>query len=316
MKKLTKVDVKRMCKKDKEHLIFDGKNGLTKRLSIQQIEAIFPDSLLILTDIVYDVDSDGNLCIVSAVVDEFCETTQEAADYINENYSSFLESGTPYHTGVTKFNHEKCLTYVGNPNFSQTIKEETSSFVKQEQAFPFSSIGTEINQYCSIKELNYEPLYNFLSSLISSEVSVKELIQSIEYAVNNIPATELGTDIFVEVVNKSLTQMGYQPTEHFDTKLKKLIKEHYSRLYKRDKAVIFYSGDDKKFLTEYCTINQDKFFYMKSDRFIDLLFAILQNKLRKIVLTDRTIEKMSVVKAKTLGMLAVKCEIKIEIISE
>ena len=159
MAKLTRADVAKMRRKDKEHLIFDGKNALTKRLPIQQIEAIFPDSLLILTDIAYDTDSEGNLRVVAAIVDRFCETAQEASDYINDCCNSDLETGTPYHTGVTKFNHDRYLTHVGNPSIAMSEQEQ---YAEQELEFPFSPISTD---KCNVKDIDYMPLYNFFCDL-------------------------------------------------------------------------------------------------------------------------------------------------------
>lgn len=316
MPKLTRADVERMKRKDTDNLIFDGKNGLTKRLPIQQIEAIFPDSLLILTDIAYDTDSEGNLCVVSAVVDEFCETTEQASDYINKNCSSYLEGGTPYHTGVTKFNHVKYFTHVGNPNFSKVVEEEFETYVeKDELDFPFSPINTDSDKYCSIKELNFKPLYDFFLNLGIADMTALAVIRSIRQDVSAVQAPELGYEVFVDIIIKNFTQMGYQPTEYFRPALNKLIEESYNRLIKRDRVVIFYNEEDKKYLADYCNANQYKYFFMKSDRYIDLLSVMLQDKVKKVVLMDSTIEKLSVVKAKILGLLAVKCEVKIEVIS-
>lgn len=319
MNKLTREDVKRMYAKDKEHLIFDGKNGLTKRLPIQQIEAIFPDSLLILTDIAYDVDIEGNLGVVSAVVDRFCETTEEASDYINDNCSSLLERGTPYHTGVTKFNHERCFRVKednNQPNFSKVVEQEPRLFVEQEEAdFPFSLINSEYDRYCSIKELNYKPLYDFLLSVDISEEVVKEVVQNVKKGIRATSAPDFCFEKFVDLVIKNLFQMGYIPTECFRPKLLKMIEKNYTRLITRDRVVAFYTEEDRDSLIDYCCINQYSYSLIKSDRYLDLLSLILQDKTRKVVLKDTTMEKLSVVKAKILGLLAVKCEIRIEIIS-
>lgn len=312
MAKLTRVDVERMKRKDKEHLIFDGKDGLTKRLPIQQIEAIFPDSLLLLTDIAYDVDSEGNLVIASAVVSEFCETTQQAVDYFYSNMGSDADVEVPYHTGVTKFNHDRYLSHVGNPNFSNIAKTEQKQYAEKELEFPFSPINTE---NVSIKDLDYISLFDFFLSLdLSVEVS-KKLVADIKKDVSTVSTPDFGYDSFVSIILRNLSNLGYQPTEHFNPLLNGLMEKHYSHLIKRDKAVIFYNIEDKDFLTDYCKSKQYRYFFMRSTRFVDLLSAMLEGKLKKVVLADSTMERMSVVKAKVLGMLAVKCDVRIEIVS-
>ena len=316
MSKMTKADVIRMIKKDADHMIFDGVNYLTKRLPIQQIEAIFPDSLLILTDITYDTDSEGNLVIVDAVVDRFCETTKEASDYINENFSSLVESGTPYHTGVTKYNHEKYFECSKKSNFSREVTKRSESYVKQmDSELPFGAISTAHEKYCSIKDFDWT-LPKFFEGLNLPEQVYLDLLHNIRVATCSIPAPDFDYDTYVRIIYNNLSKLGYQPTDHFKERFEKYLEENYPRLISRNRVVIFYkNAEDKDILKEYCENKQYEYVCMRSDRFNELLSMMLQDKLKKIVVIDTTMENLSVVKTKVLGMMAVKCEMRIEVIS-
>lgn len=318
MKKLTCKDVEKMRAADKEHALFSEKSeALTKRLSMAQIEFLFPDSLLILSEVEYKVDEIGNLVIENAVVDRFCDSAQEAAKYINENYCSVVEHGIPYHTGVTKYGRPVVFKKENKTsNFVSVERKDSNTYDKKvDTTLSFPELSADEEGIISIKSIDSAPLISMFRKHGLTDSKIESVMNLVSQEIDKVSARDFDLQVLTDCIESALKLMGYKISGDFTKLIYDLADKHYPRLINRDNVIVFHNRDDKEYLTEYCNEEEYKVSYIKSDRFNDLLSAILNDRCKKVVVESHTMESMPLVKTKILGLLAIRCEVTIEILS-
>lgn len=309
MKRLTHEDIEQMKVADVNHEIFDetGKS-LTKYLPLSKIEETFPDSLLILSNIMYGIDKDGVLCIEKATVEKFCEFPNEAEKYLNDNLCSMTSDVQPYYTGLTKyskakpFNERKIpLKYTPDtlPNYD-TISKRSSRLVK----LP------------SIKDIDLNSLLDFFRLGDIPEDKAQKVLESIREDIKWFPTCKFDLNALSSAVSSSLHVWGYEISSDFEDTFYNFAVEHYPRLIARENVIIFHSSRDRAFLTDYCNDKgYQSFSYIKSKKLNDLLTVMLHDECKKVVIESKVMERLSRRKLNVLGLTAVKCEVAIEIVS-
>ena len=325
---MTHLEVKKLIKKDTEHNIFlDGEDSLTRKIPIQQIEATFPDSLLILADPLYIIDETGNFVINSAVVKKFCESAQEAEQFFEDLFNKTGEENyIPYHTGVTKFDKEIYLVSkdTKNSKIAGIVKKGNRFFIEQKDSLLSMSSIFAGGERCSIKDLDYEPLVGFLVTLSVPADRVREVVQTVKDEVAKIPAVDFEVNVFAKIICEVLIAVGYHPTKSFNELLGQFIQRTYTRLSKRNKIILVSRGLEDEFLIDYCDAKNYKYTLFKMgvfdafgrDYFLKLISMILNDEVKRVIISDLAMEKMSIVEAKALGMATVKSEICLDIVGE
>lgn len=309
MKRLTYEDIEQMKKADVNHEIFDetGKS-LTKYLPLSKIEEIFPDSLLILSNIMYGIDKNGVLGIEKATVEKFCEFPNEAEKYLNDNLCSMTSDIVPYHTGLTKFSHPKPFNEREVPlKYTPDTLPNYNSISKR---------STRLVKLPSIKDIDLNPLLDFFRLGNIPEDKAQKVLESVREDIERFPSCKFDLKALRSAVSSSLRIWGYNIDSTFEETFHNFAVEHYPRLVARENIIIFHSSRDKAFLTDYCIDKgYQSYSYIKAKKLNDLLLVMLRDECKKVVIESRVMERLSRKKLEVLGLTAVKCEVAIEIVS-
>lgn len=318
MKKLTIKDIEKMRVADKEHTIFNEKGTpLTKRLDMSKIEETFPDSLLILSDIAYGVDKDGLLYIEKAVVDKFCSSAKEAENYLYEDCYRYALEKIPYFTGVTRFSKPVLFRKVSKTsNFVSVKATDNETFEKsQDTTLSFPEIKANEEGSVSVKAIDLSPISELLKQYRIPEIRLAKIMDELQQKIKAVRAPEFSLKVFMNCIESSIRLVGYDITEDFKPLFHDLAKVYYPRLVSRDNVIVFHSNNDKDFLTNYCNSKEYNFTYIDSNNYDDLLMEMLNDNCHKVVMESKVMESLPLEKTKILGLLAVRCEILVELVS-